>query len=86
MDDKRARYARGGIPWYWEVTSEREKSAIAMIRIFALERTHGALPAGVHPLYPANYLLTAKWTPKVSAAIDTEFPFPIQIPWSDLEF
>lgn len=74
------------IPWYWEVTLEREKSAIAVVRTFALERTHGTLPAGVSPLYPANYLITGKWTPKDSAGIDTEFPFPIHIPWSDLEF
>ncbi|WP_067666990.1 Uma2 family endonuclease [Nocardia miyunensis] len=86
MDEKRARYARAGIPWYWEVTLQREQSAIAMIRIFALESTHGDLPAGVHPLYPANYLLTGKWVPKDSAAISTKFPFPIHIPWSDLEF
>ncbi|WP_433195582.1 Uma2 family endonuclease [Nocardia sp. CA-107356] len=86
MDDKRARYARAGIPWYWEITLEREKSAIAMVRAFALETTHGDLPAGVHPLYPANYLLAGKWSPKDSVAIDTEFPFRINIPWSELEF
>ena len=57
-----------------------------MVRIFALERTHGTLPAGVSPLYPTNYLITGKWTPKDSSGIDTEFPFPIHIPWSDLEF
>lgn len=86
IDEKKARYAEAGIPWYWEVTLEREKSAIAMIRAFALETTHGELPAGVHPLYPANYLLTGKWTPKDSTAIDIEFPFQIHIPWSELEF
>ncbi|MFI6997661.1 Uma2 family endonuclease [Nocardia sp. NPDC050175] len=86
MDEKKARYARAGIPWYWEVTLEREKSAIAMVRAFALETNHGDLPAGVHPLYPANYLLTGKWTPKDTAGIDIEFPFPIHIPWSELDF
>ncbi|WP_378737137.1 Uma2 family endonuclease [Nocardia brasiliensis] len=86
IDEKKARYAKAGIPWYWEVTLEREKSAIAMIRAFALETTHGQLPAGVHPLYPANYLLTGKWTPKDSTAIDIEFPFQIHIPWTELEF
>lgn len=74
MDDKRARCASG------------KKSAIAMIRTFALEKTHGALPVGVHPLHPANYLLTGKWTPKDSTAISMELPFPIHIPWPDLEF
>ncbi|MEV0031858.1 Uma2 family endonuclease [Nocardia sp. NPDC050793] len=86
MDAKRARYAKAGIPWYWEVTLERETSAIAMVRAFALETTHGQLPPGVHPLYPANYLLTGKWAPKDSAAIEIQFPFPIHISWSELEF
>ncbi|WP_254190107.1 Uma2 family endonuclease [Nocardia noduli] len=86
IDEKKARYAKAGIPWYWEVTLEREKSAIAMVRAFALEDSPGALPEGVHPLYPANYLLIGKWTPKDSDAIRAEYPFPIEIPWSDLEF
>lgn len=83
---KQARYAKAGIPWYWEVTLEREKSAIAMVRAFALEREHGPLPEGVHPLHPTNYLLTGEWTPKHTDAIHTAFPFPIHIPWQDLEF
>ncbi|MGN2641637.1 Uma2 family endonuclease [Nocardia takedensis] len=86
IDEKKFRYARAGIPWYWEVTLERETSAIAMVRAFALETTHGPLPEGVHPLYPANYLLTGKWSPKDSPAIRTDHPFPIDIPWSTLEF
>lgn len=86
MEAKKARYARAGIPWYWEVTLEREKSAISVVHAYALETAHGELPAGVHPLHPANYLLTGSWTPKDSDAITTEFPFPIHIPWSELEF
>ncbi|MGW4842537.1 Uma2 family endonuclease [Nocardia brasiliensis] len=86
IDEKKARYAKAGIPWYWEVTLEREHSAIAMVRAFALETNHGDLPEGVHPLYPANYLLTGKWTPKDSDAITADYPFPIHIPWSELEF
>ncbi|MEV6135849.1 Uma2 family endonuclease [Nocardia sp. NPDC051990] len=86
MEAKKARYARAGIPWYWEVTLEREKSAIAVVHAYALETTHGQLPAGVHPLHPANYLLTGSWTPKDSDAITSKFPFPIHIPWSELEF
>ncbi|MFI7671149.1 hypothetical protein [Nocardia sp. NPDC049526] len=68
------------------VTLEREKSAISVVHAYALETTHGELPAGVRPLYPANYLLTGSWTPKDSDAITTDFPFPIHIPWSELEF
>lgn len=87
MYAKQARYARAGIPMYWEVTLERERSAIEMVRAFALETTHGKLlPPGVHPLRPANYLVTGEWSPKNSDAITIDFPFPIHIPWSDLEF
>ncbi|WP_062975901.1 Uma2 family endonuclease [Nocardia flavorosea] len=86
MDEKKSRYAKAGIPWYWEVTLAREESAIAMIRAFALEVTHGRLPAGVHPLYPANYLLIGKWTPQDSERITTDFPFPIDISWPELAF
>ncbi|MGQ4618095.1 Uma2 family endonuclease [Nocardia sp. R7R-8] len=86
MEAKRARYARSGIPWYWEVRLEPQRSAIAMVRAYALETTPGELPPGVHPLRPANYLVTGEWTPKDSDAITIDFPFPIHIPWSDLEF
>ncbi len=86
MDEKESRYAKAGIPWYWEVTPAREKSDIAMIRAFALEATHGRLPAGVRPLYPANYLLTGRWTPQDCERIVTDFPFPIDIPWTELTF
>ncbi|WP_342216684.1 Uma2 family endonuclease [Nocardia asiatica] len=86
MYAKQARYARAGIPMYWEVTLERERSAIEMVRAFALETTHGELlPPGVHPLRQANYLVTGEWSPKNSDAITTDFPFPIHIPgrnWS----
>lgn len=85
MDAKRARYAQGGIPWYWEVTLRPERSEIAMIRAFARETTH-ELPAGARPLYPADYRLIGKWTPGDSEGIEIDFPFPIRIPWSDLEF
>ncbi|MGW4367590.1 Uma2 family endonuclease [Nocardia takedensis] len=86
MEAKKARYAGAGIPWYWEVTLERERSAIAVIRAYVLETTHGTLPEGVRPLRRANYLVAGEWTPKDSASIDIDFPFPIRIPWADLEF
>ncbi|WP_345499152.1 Uma2 family endonuclease [Nocardia callitridis] len=86
MEAKKARYAKAGIPWYWEVKLEREVSAIATVEAFALQSLPGELPPGVHPLHLANYLLVGKWSPKDSDAIDIEFPFPIHIPWSELEF
>lgn len=56
-----------------------------MIRAFARETTH-ELPAGVRPLYPADYRLIGKWTPDDSDGVEIDFPFPIRIPWSGLEF
>ncbi|MEV6323044.1 Uma2 family endonuclease [Nocardia sp. NPDC051787] len=82
----KARYAKAGITWYWEVALERERSSIEIVRAFALETTHGELPQGTRPLYPANYLLIDKWSPKDSDAIEIDFPFPIHIPWSELAF
>ncbi|MFI1464227.1 Uma2 family endonuclease [Nocardia carnea] len=86
MDEKKYRYAMAGIPWYFEVTLAPEKSAIETVRAFALETTHGRLPEGVRPLYPANYLLAGKWSPQDSERISIGFPFPIDIPWSALAF
>lgn len=86
LPEDKARYAEAGIPWYWQVTLEREKSAIALVRAPALQTVPGELPQGVRPLHPANYLVTGEWAPKDSDAITTDFPFPIHIFWSDLEF
>ncbi|MQY20013.1 hypothetical protein NRB20_31080 [Nocardia sp. RB20] len=86
MDDKKARYAKAGIPWYWEVALQQATSAIETVRAYALETSHGPLPAGAHPLHRANYLLAGKWSPKSSDAIEFAFPYPIRIPWSELEF
>ncbi|WP_228793301.1 Uma2 family endonuclease [Nocardia cyriacigeorgica] len=86
VEPKKARYAGAGIPWYWEVTLPHEERAVAWVHAYALESTHGKLPEGVRPLHPANYLLTGNWSPKDSDAIVAEHPFPIRIPWSELEF
>ncbi len=86
MDAKRGRYASAGIPWYWEITLAAEISAIAMVRIFGLESEPGSLPDGVHPLRTTNYLVVGEWTPADSAGIAFDFPFPIHIPWDELEF
>ncbi|WP_330257102.1 Uma2 family endonuclease [Nocardia sp. NBC_00565] len=86
IEAKKARYASAGIPWYWEVTLAREASAIATVRAYALETGHGRLPDGVHPLRAANYLVTGEWTPDDPNGIAIDFPFPIHIPWSELEY
>ncbi|NEW40609.1 Uma2 family endonuclease [Nocardia cyriacigeorgica] len=86
MESKKARYASAGIPWYWEVSLAREDSAIATVRAYALETEHGRLPQGVRPLRPANYLVAGEWTRDDANGIEIDFPFPITIPWSELEY
>lgn len=86
MEAKKARYAGAGIPWYWEVTLARTASAIATIRAYALETRPGALPPGVRPLHPANYLLAGEWSPTDPNGVRIDFPFHIDIAWQELEY
>ncbi|WP_280421041.1 Uma2 family endonuclease [Nocardia carnea] len=86
MEAKKGRYASAGIPWYWEVTLARRESAIATIRAYALESKHGELPDGVHPLRPANYLVAGEWTHDDEQGVQFDFPFRIDIPWTDLQY
>lgn len=86
MEAEKGRYASAGIPWFWEVTLARKQSAIATIRAYALETSPGDLPHGVRPLRSANYLLTGEWTHADEDGVRFDFPFPIDIPWSDLEY
>jgi Uma2 family endonuclease len=86
IEAKKARYAGAGIPWYWEVTLAQAKSAIATVRAYALETEHGRLPHGVRPLRSANYLVAGEWTPDDEDGVRIGFPFPIHIPWTELEY
>ena len=86
MEAKKGRYAGAGIPWYWEVTIARDVSAIAVVRAFALATELGPLPDGVHPLRRGTYALVGEWTPADTDGVHIEFPFPITIPWTDLEY
>ncbi len=86
IEAKKARYAGGGIPWYWEVTLAREASAIDIVRAYVLETEPGRLPDGVHPLRPANYLMAGEWTSADRDGIEIDFPFAIRIPWPELAF
>ncbi len=86
IEAKKSRYASAGIPWYWEVILARTKSAIAVVRAYALETEHGRLPQGVRPLRQANYLVAGEWVPADADGIHIDFPFPISIPWSELEY
>lgn len=44
---KRAKYAKAGIPWYWEVTLEPEVGEIAVVAAYGLDTGHSHLPDGV---------------------------------------
>jgi len=86
MELRKARYANAGIPWYWEVTLATHQSAIAHVHAYALATEVDNLPPGVRALRPANYILIGSWSPNNSTAITIDFPFPITIHWSELEF
>ncbi|KIA61156.1 Uma2 family endonuclease [Nocardia vulneris] len=86
MEAKKGRYASARIPWYWEVTLAREASAIATVRAYGLETEHGPLPDGVRPLRSADYILVGEWTHDDPDGVRIGAPFPIDIPWSDLEY
>ncbi|WP_156511228.1 hypothetical protein [Nocardia nova] len=41
---------------------------------------------GITVLHCANYVLAGAWSPTDAGAATVNHPFPINIPWSDLEF
>lgn len=86
IEAKKSRYAKAGVPWYWEVALERDASAIAFVRAYGLERVHSQLPAGVSPLNQANYLLVGEWMNGGAGPVSFEHPFSIDIPWTALAF
>ncbi|MVU76764.1 Uma2 family endonuclease [Nocardia sp. ET3-3] len=86
IEAKKARYAGAGIPWYWEVSLGRNPRRIASVRAYVLEFGHGQLPPGVAPLHPSNYILAGEWEQGSTTGIDADHPFPIHIPWAELEF
>ncbi|MGV9678903.1 Uma2 family endonuclease [Nocardia sp. NPDC003482] len=84
IESKKARYAGAGIPWYWEVLLGTDQLT-DIVRAYALETGHGRLPDGVSPLRPANYVIAGEWIAAETDGIAFEHPFPIGIPWSELE-
>ncbi|WP_280257828.1 Uma2 family endonuclease [Nocardia wallacei] len=85
IEAQKAQYASAGIPWYWEVLLGNDRS-IAIVRAYALATGHGRLPAGASPLRPSNYVVAGEWPAATTDGITFDFPFPIQIPWKELEF
>ena len=86
IEAKKIRYANGGIPWYWEVQLTRNPRGIGTVRAYILETASGQIHEGVRPLHRTNYLLADEWTPATTSAIEIDHPFPIHIPWGELEF
>ncbi|MGW4713927.1 Uma2 family endonuclease [Nocardia sp. NPDC004260] len=85
IEAKKIRYASAGIPWLWEVTLAREVSAIAVVRVYGLDIGHAQLPNGAQPLHSANYIVAAEWNHENSDGLEFSRPFPIAIPWTELE-
>ncbi|PSR66849.1 Uma2 family endonuclease [Nocardia sp. MDA0666] len=83
---KKARYARAGIPWYWEVTLATHRSEIAHIHAYTLIPEVKPPDPGIPVLHRANYVLAGAWFPADAGAATINHPFPISIPWSELEF
>ncbi len=86
MELKKARYARAGIPWYWEVTLATHRSEIAHIHAFTLIPEVKPADPGITVLHRANYVLAGAWSPGDAGAVRIDHPFPISIPWSELVF
>jgi hypothetical protein len=82
---KKARYAEGGIPWYWEVELDSGASwDISVVRVYELVQIPAAGLA-VKPLRPATYILAGEWEPG-DAGIEFPEPFQLWISWEDLAF
>ncbi|WP_280463395.1 Uma2 family endonuclease [Nocardia carnea] len=86
IEAEKSRYAAAGIVWYWEVTLQRDVSAIAKIQAYGLETGVPTLPEGVRPLHRSAYRLVGEWTPANEAGVQFGYPFPIDIPWASLAF
>ncbi len=86
MELKKARYAKAGIPWYWEVTLATQRSEIAHIHAYTLVPDVRPPEPGITVLHRANYILAGAWSPTDTGSITINHPFPITIPWSELDF
>lgn len=76
------RYARAGIPWYWEVELNSDRTAVASVRASA-RATLSVTDPSVKPLRPISYALIQEWHP-ADGDIVLPHPFDIRITWDDL--
>ncbi|RMI33031.1 Uma2 family endonuclease [Nocardia stercoris] len=72
IEAKKARYAHAGIHWYWEIVIAPSGESITAVK--AYERT------------TLTYKLVGEWTSADEHGIAVDQPFPIHIPWTELEF
>ena len=79
---KMDRYARAGIPWYWEVELNADRTTVSSVRASARATLSVADPA-VKPLRPVSYALISEWRPS-DGDIVLPLPFDIRISWDDL--
>jgi len=86
IEEKKARYAAGGIPWYWEVDLGHHPRRVDVVREYALAVGGLLLPEGVTPLHRSNYIQTNEWTFDNNETVETVHPFPITISWTDLAY
>ncbi|MGY4103310.1 Uma2 family endonuclease [Nocardia sp. R16R-3T] len=86
IEAKKSRYAKAGIPWYWEVTLKADVSAIAFIRAYGLEIGYAQLPDGIGPLHPAAYRIVGEWVNDGEERVSFTHPFRIDIPWTALVY
>ncbi|RMI32909.1 Uma2 family endonuclease [Nocardia stercoris] len=84
QDAKLQRYAEAGIPWYWEVELDDDRQAITSI-VAHVHCRAAEMRTGVQALHPDRYFEVARWTPADEVGVDIDHPFPIRIPWTDLE-
>ncbi|QMU66986.1 Uma2 family endonuclease [Streptacidiphilus sp. P02-A3a] len=83
-DWKMERYARAGIPWYWEVELSPDKTAVAAVLAYGRVTRSMADPAAtVRPLRSVSYALVDIWRP-ADGDIVFPHPFDIRIAWDDL--
>lgn len=83
IENKKAKYAEAGIPWYWQVTLVA--GDIAVLRVYALEESTN-LPDGIVPLRQRNFIQTHEFVALEDQKIHLDLPFPIDIDWAELRF
>ena len=86
IEAKKIRYAGSGNPLVLGSASGPQPPPYRHRPRLRAGNRAGQIHEGVRPLHQTNYLLADEWTPANTTAIEIERPFPISIPWAELEF